>query len=192
MTLAPGVSFDEAKHEYYYKGKRLSGVTGLIAKMLGFKMPQEFLEEHREEGIHIHKAIQNWINTGKSGSIHPTVAWITETLGYAVPGGLLEAAGHISMRNVFSEVLVSDLKQYASAVDIVVERGDDLLDIYDIKKGVFKRDYVTWQLSIYKYFIEKFTVRKVNGCFCICGKDREYYDIFPKPFDRVEKLLYGR
>jgi hypothetical protein len=62
---------------------------------------------------------------------------------------------------------------------------------YDIKKGVFKREYVTWQLSIYKYFIEKYAGRKVSRCVCICMKDREYYDIFPKPHERVEKLLYG-
>jgi hypothetical protein len=63
--------------------------------------------------------------------------------------------------------------------------------IYDIKKGVFKREYVTWQLSIYKYFIEKYAGHKVDACVCICMKDREYYDIFPKPYEQVEKLLYG-
>jgi hypothetical protein len=28
--------------------------------------------------------------------------------------------------------------------------------------------------------------------FRVYGKDREYYDIFPKPFEQVKKLLYGR
>jgi hypothetical protein len=92
---------------------------------------------------------------------------------------------------VYSEVLVSDFKQYASAVDIIQEMTAASLAIYDVKKGIFKRDYVTWQLSIYKYFIEKYAGRRVDTCVCICMKDREYYDIFPKPFEQVERLLYG-
>jgi hypothetical protein len=87
-------------------------------------------------------------------------------------------------------VLVSDFKEYASAVDIVSEYIGGL-QLYDIKKGLFKREYVTLQLSVYKYFIEKYAGRKVAFCICICMKDREYYDIFPKPAEQVEKLLYG-
>jgi hypothetical protein len=42
-----------------------------------------------------------------------------------------------------------------------------------------------------KYFIEKYAGRKVDACVCICMKDREYYDIFSKPYEQVERLLYG-
>jgi hypothetical protein len=182
LVLASHVEFDADKHEYWYKGLRLSGVTGLISKKLGLKMPQEFVEEHQEEGIHVHKAIQKWIETGDPESVHPGVKWLMESWGKeSLPGALA----------VHSEVLVSDFKQYASAVDIVREMTANSLVIYDIKKGVFKREYVTWQLSIYKYFIEKYAGRKVASCICICMKDREYYDIFPKPSEQVEKLLYG-
>jgi hypothetical protein len=182
LSLAPGVGFDADKHEYWYKGKRLSGVTGRISKHLGLKMPREFVVEHQEEGIHVHKAVQRWIETGNPESVHPGVKWLIESWGRESPPGSLA---------VYSEALVSDLKQYASAVDIVAGMPDGSLVIYDIKKGVFKRDYVTWQLSIYKYLIEQYAGRKVAGCVCICMKDREYYDIFPKPFEQVEKLLYG-
>jgi hypothetical protein len=183
MNLARGVEFDEAKHEYWYKGERLSGVTGVIAKKLGIKIPQEFVEEHQMEGIHVHKAVQKWIESGDPDSIHPGVKWLTETFAPEGKGGRPE--------RLYSEVLVTDFKQYASAVDIVWETPDNSLTIYDIKKGVFKREYVTWQLSVYKYFIEKYADRKADACICICMKDREYYDIFPKPFEQVEKLLYG-
>jgi hypothetical protein len=190
LVLAPHVEFDEAKHEYWYKGKQLSGVTGLIAKKLGIKMPQEFVEEHQEEGIHVHKAVQKWIETGDSGSIHPGVRWLIDTFVLRVE----LARKSIPWRkiDVYSEVLVSDLKQYASAVDVVVAAPElQAVSIFDIKKGVFKREYVTWQLSIYKYFIEKYTDIKVGECVCICIRDREYYDIFPKSYEQVEKLLYG-
>jgi hypothetical protein len=182
LVLAPHVEFDEAKHEYWYGGQQFSGVTGVITKKLGLKMPQEFVEEHRMEGVHVHKAIEMWIERGKPDSVHPGVQWLIESWS---------RESHPGARAAHSEVLVSDFKQYASAVDIVQEMTDTSLVIYDIKKGVFKRDYVTWQLSIYRYFIEKYAKRKVCGCVCICMKDRDYYDIFPKSHEQVEKLLYG-
>jgi hypothetical protein len=79
LVLAEGVEFDEARHEYWYKGKRLSGVTGIIAKNLRIKMPREFVEEHRMEGIHVHKAVQKWIGSGDPDSIHPGVKWLIDT-----------------------------------------------------------------------------------------------------------------
>jgi hypothetical protein len=187
LMLAKGVEFDEAKHEYWYTGRRLSGVTGVISKKLGLTMPQEFVEEHQMEGIHVHKAVQRWVKTGNPESIHPGVRWLTETFAHTIGTG---ESGHLA--HAYSEVLVSDFSRYASAVDIVREKPDSGLVIYDIKKGVFKRDYVTWQLSIYKYFIEKYVGRKIDACVCICMKDREYYDIFPKSYEQVEKMLYGK
>jgi len=200
MQLAPGVSFDETKHEYWYKGKQLSGVTGLISKKLGLKYFNDYVGEHTEEGIHVHKAIQRWIETGDSGSIHPGVTWLTEELGKLCGRSYLLA-----------ETLVSDFHKYASAVDIIAQ-DDDGLVICDIKKGKFNREYVTWQLSIYKYLIERlvfdadtsnppylmvcdFEAKKwhyiVKNCVCICLKDKEFYPIFPKSTEDVEKLLYG-
>jgi len=205
MILAPGVTFDEGKHEYWYKGKMLSGITGLVAAKLGLKYNGTFVGEHAEEGIHVHKAIQRWIETGDPESVHPGVRWLVETFRNEYPDGKL-----------YSEVLVSDFNRYASAVDIILDTGDKLV-LFDIKKGVFKRDYATWQLSVYKYFIENLinlsktkalyfeasdprvlsasrclpAYYEVKDCVCICLKDKEYYPIFTKPAEEVEKLLYG-
>ena len=181
MKLAPNVTFDEEKHEYWCKGKQLSGVTGLISKKLGLKMSQVFLEEHKDEGIHVHKAIQRWVETGSPESVHPGVQWVVETFRKQYPEG-----------EIYSEVLVSDFSQYASAVDIILDTGSGFI-LFDIKKGVFKRDYVTWQLSIYKRFVEaRFdSIPVVKDCVCICLKDKEYYPIFPKSDEEVSKLLYG-
>jgi hypothetical protein len=187
LVLAPHVEFDADKHEYWYEGKLLSGVTGLISKRLGQKMPQEFVEEHQLEGIHVHKAVQKWIEAGDPESVHPGVKWLTES--FCLETGTVFDAVTGKPANTYSEVLVSDFEKYASAVDIVVEK-DSGYAIYDIKKGIFHREYVTWQLSIYKYFIEKY-VGEVFSCICICMKDRDYYKIFPKTRGQVEKLLYG-
>jgi hypothetical protein len=179
MTLAPGVEFFEDKHEYYYEGRKLSGVTGLIAEKLKIKMPEEFVGERQAEGVHVHKAVQRWIETGVSGSVHPAVAWLTACFGG-------------ERKRLSSEVLVSDLKRYASSVDVVDLHEDGVLDLYDIKTGQFKRDYCTWQLSIYQYFIESYTDRTVGKCEVLCCKDKEVYPIFTRPAEDVEKLLYGR
>jgi hypothetical protein len=86
---------------------------------------------------------------------------------------------------------VSDFERYASAVDIVVDAGGKNLIIYDIKTGLFKRDYVSWQLGIYKSFIERSSEYRVVECACICLRDKERYPIFPKDEGAVAKLLYG-
>ena len=46
-------------------------------------------------------------------------------------------------------------------------------------------------MSIYKYFIEKHCGRSVERYLILAAKDGEEYTIFPKPFEQVEKLLYG-
>jgi hypothetical protein len=176
LVLAQGVSFVEADHTYWYKGKQLSGVTGLITKKLNMRIPEGFMDEHRDEGIHVHKAIQTFIETGECKSIHPGVRWLVDRWQFDK-----------ALR--YSEVLVSDFKRYASAIDVVDDCGDGFV-LYDIKKGQFKRDYVTWQLSIYKYFAEK-AGKTVKECICICLRDQDFYKIFPKSHEEVEKLLYS-
>jgi hypothetical protein len=39
--------------------------------------------------------------------------------------------------------------------------------------------------------LERYADQKVAACTCISVRDREYYDIFPKSHEQVEKLLYG-
>jgi hypothetical protein len=183
IDLAPGVVFNEARHEYHLKGRQLSGVTGVIGKRLGTKMPEQFVDEVRNEGLHVHHAIEDWIGSGltKCNSIHPGVMWMTQTL--------LDHC--VGPKQLFAEVLVSDLQQYASAVDIVVLTTYGKLDLFDMKRS-FKRTSVTWQLSIYKYFIEKFTDYEVGKLWCAAFRDKEYYPVFAKSAEEVEGLLYGK
>jgi hypothetical protein len=141
-------------------------------------MPQEFVEEHQMEGIHVHKAVQKWIETGDPDSVHPGVKWLTETFQCVIS-------------KVYSEVLVSDFKQYASAVDIIEEYPDKGFIIYDLKKGRMNRRYVTYQLNVYRYLCERYAQRNVSGMVCISLRDREYYDIFRVDDVKVEELLYG-
>jgi len=181
LVLAPGIEFSSDLHEYRYEGKKLSGVTGLISKRMGYKMNNAFVEEHREEGIHIHSAVQRWIETGNPESVHSGVQWFINSFYTQYP----HAKG-----NTYSEVLVSDFERYASAVDIVIKTEEGLV-LLDLKKGSLNRPYVTLQLSIYKYLVEKHCGMEVSGLCCVSLRDKEYYTIFPKPEQDVVSLLYG-
>jgi hypothetical protein len=88
-----------------------------------------------------------------------------------------------------SEVLVWDLKDYASAVDIIVEH-DGIYDLYDIKTGAFKPEYLAWQLGCYKWFLE-LQGKVVGKCTCICVHDKMFYRVLPRDMNDVKTLLYG-
>jgi hypothetical protein len=182
LILAPGVSFDAEAHEYRYRGRQLSGVTGTINAYMGRRFPAEWVEEHRLEGVHVHQAVSRWLNREDPQSVHPGVLWVTRTLGGSFTG---------TPFSVHSEVLVSDRERYASAVDIVGLCTDGLLELYDIKKGRIDREYVSWQLGVYKYLIEAYTVYRVRCCTGISLSDQDYYPIIPKNRDAVRRLLYG-
>lgn len=181
MVLAPGVIFNAVEHTYHKNGHRLSGVTGVIGKHLGIKFPEEFVGEARGEGLHVHQAIEDWINTGNVNSVHPGVLWLVKTLTRQCPA---------PPKHIYSEVLVSDGFQYASMVDIIAVMPDDSLFLVDTKRS-FKRTSVTLQLSLYKYFIEKYTEHKVSGLCCASFREKEYYSIFARKPAECEKLLYG-
>lgn len=182
LILAPNVVFNAADHTYHKHGHRLSGVTGVIGKHLGIKFPEEFVGEARGEGLHVHQAIEKWINDpeAKVNSVHPAVLWLVKTLVERCPS---------TPKYMYSEVLVSDGAMYASSVDIVAVMPDDSLFLFDMKRS-FKRPSVTLQLSVYKYFIEKFTDRKVFGLCCASFREQEYYSIFPRTHEECEQLLY--
>lgn len=183
ITLAPGVSFDEESHEYRLGGIRLSGVTGKISGRLGLRYDEagDMLGDKCDEGSNIHKWVQEWIDTGKMRTVHPGAVWVRNALETRYLGSIVGVAR--------SEVLVSDLQDYASAVDIMVEH-DGAYDIYDIKTGKFNPEYLAWQLGCYRWFmtLRGLTVRR---CMCLCVRDRMAYNVRPRGAEDVRALLYG-
>lgn len=183
-SFAPGVSFNEVLHEYSVHGRKLSGVTRKICERmkLNFKDAENLVVERCDEGSQVHKWIQDWIDTGKFDTIHPGAKWVHDEL--------IRRYGSADVRALaMSEVLVYDLKNYASAVDIIVEH-DDVYDLYDIKTGKFKPEYLAWQLGCYKWFLE-LQGKKVGKCACICVHDKMFYRVLPRSTEDVKVLLYG-
>lgn len=186
IVLAPGITFDKAKHEYYYRGVKLSGVTCRVGPVSGYGHMNEgfkgVLEEAAQEGLHVHESVEEWINSGLQTwkTIHPAAVFVRDKL--------LEL-GNLQLQ---AETLVSDFKQYASAIDILSLVDKKTIDIYDIKRK-FNRDYVSWQLSIYKYLVETYTKYKVRKMCVFATKDRRFFDdIEYKGEEKVKELLYGK
>ena len=186
IVLAPGVIFDKEKHEYYYRGVKLSGVTCRVGPVSGYgHMNESFkgiLEEAAQEGLHVHESVEEWINSGLQvwKTIHPAALFVRDTL---------LAQGNLQLQ---AETLVSDFKQYASAIDILSMVDKKTIDIYDIKRK-FSREYVSWQLSIYKYLVETYTKYKVRKMCVFATKDRRFFDdIEYKGEEKVKELLYGK
>ena len=186
IVLAPGITFDKEKHEYYYRGVKLSGVTCRVGPVSGYgHMNESFkgiLEEAAQEGLHVHESVEEWINSGLQvwKTIHPAALFVRDTL---------LSQGNLQLQ---AETLVSDFKQYASAIDILSMVDKKTIDIYDIKRK-FSREYVNWQLSIYKYLVETYTKYKVRKMCVFATKDRRFFDdIEYKGEEKVKELLYGK
>ena len=183
-SFAPEVSFDEALHEYTMHGRRLSGVTHKICERmkLNFKDAGSLVGERCDEGSQVHKWIQEYLDTGVMTTVHPKALWVKQELCRRYSASNVKALA-------MSEVLVSDFGKYASAVDIIVEH-DDIYDLFDIKTGAFKPEYLAWQLGIYKTWLEM-QGKTVDKCYCICTKDEMFYKVLPRSAEDVKTLLYG-
>ena len=140
------------------------------------------LSELAAEGNHVHDAIEDWIKSGftKWNTIHPNAIFVRDTI--------------LAMNNlqIQSETLVSDFKLYASPIDVTVFVKKNIIDIYDIKRS-FNRDYVSWQLSVYKYLVETYSKYKVRKMGAFGTKDKRFYDdIEYKGEEKVKELLYDK
>ena len=185
IIFAPGVSFDKEAHEYFYKGVKLSGITSKVGPRSGYGHMKEgfknVLGEMAAEGNHVHDTIEEWIKSGltKWNTIHPSAVFVRDHL--------LEL-GNLKLQ---AETLVSDFKRYASAIDILAFVGKNEVDIYDIKRS-FNREYVSWQLSVYKYLVETYSKYRVRKMGVFASKDRRFFDdIEYKGTEEVKELLYG-
>jgi 3D (Asp-Asp-Asp) domain-containing protein len=186
IVLAPGITFDKEAHEYYYRGVKLSGITCRVGPKTSYgHMSEGFknvLGEMAAEGNHVHESVEIWIKSGLQvwETIHPSAIFVRNTL--------LEM-GNLKLQ---AETLVSDFKQYASAIDILSHVKGNIIDIYDIKRS-FNRDYVSWQLSTYKYLVETYSKYKVRKMCAFATKDRRFFDdIEYKGEDKIKEMLYGK
>lgn len=184
-----GVRFYESPRGYWLGLLELQGITGILSRHLFPKqydsVPEYILKAAAERGSTVHDLCREYDMFGTYSLPETDDEKIEEFIkAYA---GLVE---HYKPKNVSNEYLVTDGTHYASAIDKVFVM-DGKLCLGDIKTTYsLNKDYVSWQLSIYKYLFERQTGLKVEGLYAIWlregGKMMEVPD---KGSERVEKLL---
>lgn len=184
-----GVVFNPVGHTYTLNGKMLNGITHVIKDKLfpdEYKnVPEHILKQAAIRGSEIHKIIEMYDSCSikTNGSIE------------------LENYIDLSYRNKFllhhiqSEYLVTDGEQYASAIDKVYEDGNGGVILADIKTTyTLNMNYVSWQLSIYKYFF-KLANPDINvSGLCVIWLKGERSAIWPvheHSEEEVKQLLYS-
>lgn len=143
-----GVKFFEEDHRYFLGESELQGITGAISKQLGLadafdNIPAAILDKATQRGNEIHKSIQRfnseWIDDG------------TEQVKSYIQ--LCKDNGIVAEAN---EYLVSDLKNFASSIDLVARVDGDTFDLYDIKTWATATNdnlmKARYQLSIYAHY----------------------------------------
>ena len=143
LTQIP-VEFNPIGHTYTdtRTGKPLSGITSTLLHRL---FPDKYdgisgrtLERAAEHGKEVHTDIDYIESIG-------TEPETDEGRDY------IRLRTENNLHRIASEYLVSDLQRYASSIDIVFADGEDSVTLADIKTTAeLDRDYVSWQLSIYK------------------------------------------
>lgn len=175
------VSFDEENHRYFYDGRELHGITGVIGKLMGKDFPDiDVVKLSTIYGHDVHKESEEWIKEGKNPSTEAG-AWLVNEL--------MEFGRQHNVREYEAELLVSDFEGTASAVDIVAHTPEGAW-LFDIKTtSYFDRPYCSWQLSVYKRLYEACYEDKVLGLAVFSTSARRMFKIFEQEKHKVDLVL---
>ena len=178
------VIFEPSSHTYTLDGLSLQGITGMLSRKL-FKdkydsIPQSILDEAAKRGKAIHQDCE-----------------LADTLG--IISDSQEVTNYIKLKALYNlvpianEYIVSDNNYFASPIDVVFKSTKNGVSIADIKTtSSLDEEYVSWQLSIYKYLFElQNPTIKVDNLYAIWlrGDIAKLYEVEPKSTEDVIKLL---
>lgn len=185
------VIFHEDNHTYEYEGRQLKGITKIIKERLFpdeyANVPTVVLQKAADFGHKIHSDIDLYDN------------------GVPVESEYIAAYESLKSKNnlvnICNEYLVSDLKEFASSIDIVMQRGEEIVLVDTKTTYNLNKDYVAWQLSIYKYLFElQNPDLKVSNIMVLWYKirkgvleDTELIDLSDEIYseEEVKNLLYS-
>lgn len=183
------VKFNAEQHIYMLGENILQGVTGLIQRKCFpgeyDNVPEQVLAKAAERGHRIHTAIELYDDYATETEDCPELdAYIAEQK---------QGTYKWLAEPWESEYLVSDNKKYASAIDKVyhTKGGVILADIKTTYK--LNTEYVSWQLSIYKYFFNLMNPEvEVKGLYAIWLRDGKCVieEVDEHPEQEVKDLLY--
>lgn len=145
MLLNPSpIIFVNEPRGYWLGDKQMQGITGMLSRQLFQNkyadIPAHILKNAAERGSRIHSDIETFDMFG--------VAESEESRLYA------EMKRKENFQVLRSEYLVTDGVHFASAIDKVMQM-DDGICLGDVKTTAkLDEDYVSWQLSTYRYLFE--------------------------------------
>lgn len=143
-----GVEFNDELHTYMLGGKVLRGITGMIREQLfpdEYKdIPKYILDHAADRGTKVHNLCETFDANERQGVFTPPSQVVT---AYK----LLRK----DFTPVANEYTVTDGTDFASNIDCVWTDKDGGIVLADIKTPKqLNIDYVSWQLSIYKWMFE--------------------------------------
>lgn len=178
------VVFNQEYHTYSLNGITLNGITGLIKSQLFPNLykdiPQYILDKAAERGTMVHESIELF-----DAGFEPKVS---------TPE--LENYKRIKQENelttITNEYIVTDKEHFASAIDLVLCKGEDII-LADIKTTyTLDKEYVRWQLSIYAYLFElQNPDLKVSKLYALWVRDdkSEFAEVKRVEIDTIKSLL---
>lgn len=178
------VVFNQEEHTYSLNGIALKGITGMIKSQLFPNMykdiPQYILDKAAERGTMVHESIELFDAGFEPKDTTPE----------------LESYKRIKRENglttLANEYIVTDREHFASAIDLVLCKGDEVI-LADLKTTyTLDKEYVRWQLSIYAYLFELQNPElKVCKLYALWLRDdkSEFAEIKRVESDTIKNLL---
>ena len=178
------VAFNQDEHTYSLNGMTLKGITGMIKSQLFPDMykdiPQYILDKAAGRGTMVHESIELF-----DAGFEPkdTIPELESYKRIKRDNGLATLA---------NEYIVTDKEHFASAIDLVLCKGEDII-ITDIKTTyTLNKEYVRWQLSIYAYLFELQNPElKVSKLYALWLRDdkSEFAEMERVESDTIKNLL---
>ena len=178
------VVFNQEYHTYSLNGITLNGITGLIKSQLFPNLykdiPQYILDKAAERGTMVHESIELF-----DAGFEPKVS-IPELENYK------RIKQENELTTITNEYIVTDKEHFASAIDLVLCKGEDII-LADIKTTyTLDKEYVRWQLSIYAYLFElQNPDLKVSKLYVLWLRDdkSEFAEVKRVKIDTIKDLL---
>lgn len=178
------VAFNQEEHTYSLGRIALKGITGMIKSQLFpdiYKdIPQYILDKAAERGTMVHESIELFDAGFEPKDTTPE----------------LENYKRIKRENelttLANEYIVTDKEHFASAIDLVLCKGEDVI-LADLKTTyTLDKEYVRWQLSIYAYLFElqnpELNVSKLYALWLRDDKS-EFAEVKRVESDTIKNLL---
>lgn len=180
------VIFNQEEHTYVNSetGEYYQGITETLLHRLSpnkySNIPESVLQKAAERGTAVHEQLELIESLG----IEPTTQ---EGKNY------IRIKEENNLRYLASEYTVSDLKNYATNIDVIYDVEENVVDIADYKTTYkIDHDSVSWQLSICAHFFEQNNPHiKVRKLFCIWlrAENAEIHEEKRHSAEEIEELI---